>query len=422
MNTSEPTGEAVTAEMERLGVVRGSRIAVGVSGGADSTALLLLLRDSFDVTALIVDHGLRDVSAAEAKSVGAFCARLPVPYQVLVWEGEKPSSNIQAEARNARYGLMSRWCSEYNVGHLAVAHHMDDQAEAVLLRLARGSGVYGLAGMASARDLGGVTLIRPLLATPKSDLIAYLERRSVSWIEDPSNRSTAYDRVRIRQMLADPPVEGLRSRRLAATASRLRRSREALEYYEARWLDTYAKTFRTGDAVLSAEALSAAPEEIVLRGVAALCRFAGNGDYVPRMEKLERLCAELRSNTFRGQTLLGSQIVPIKDEGFLFCREASQLPAPVVLTSYIHWDNRYSLTVEGGLGGYEVKPLGPEGWLYLKDKAPEIIETGVKRLVAMSLPAVFDASGLQVVPHLGYSGTNAIAVSVTHTREVLTKK
>ncbi|PCI63745.1 MAG: tRNA lysidine(34) synthetase TilS [Kordiimonadales bacterium] len=422
MKSSDLTEALVEAEMVRLGVPAGNRVAIGVSGGADSTALLLLLHERFDVTVLTVDHGLRTASTGEAVSVGAFCESLSVPHHILTWEGEKPSANIQAEARNARYNLMSRWCRENNVAYLAVAHHMDDQAETVLLRLARGSGVYGLAGMASTRELENVTLVRPLLATPKSDLIDYLEERSIPWIEDPSNRSTAYDRVRIRQMLADPPVEGLRSRRLAATASRLRRSRDALEYYEARWLEAYAQSFNTGHAVLSYEALSSAPEEIVLRGVAELCRFAGNGDYVPRMERLERLCTELRNAAFRGQTLIGAQIVPLDGDRFLFCREAAQLPSPSDLTSYIHWDNRYKLIATGNLDGYKLKQLGPEGWLYLKKSAPEFLVLDVKRVVAMSLPAIFDASGLQVVPHLGYSRTNAIAVSVTHTREVLTKK
>ncbi|MEX0298215.1 MAG: tRNA lysidine(34) synthetase TilS, partial [Kordiimonas sp.] len=181
--------EDLIGHYQKLGVSLGSKIAVGVSGGADSLCLMLMTAEYFDVTAISVDHGLRSEAADEVEFVARLCHEKNIPHVALRWEGNRPTSNIQATARTVRYDLMRDWCAENNIAYLAVAHHQDDQAETLLLRLARGSGVYGLAAMPGVRGVGrGVSIVRPLLSVPKEVLTSTLRSLKQEWIEDPSNQ------------------------------------------------------------------------------------------------------------------------------------------------------------------------------------------------------------------------------------------
>ena len=416
------TANDVRREIIALGVPENGQIAVAVSGGADSLALMLLARKHFEVIALTVDHGLRAEAVAETAMVAALCASAGIAHVSLTWHGEKPEGNIQAAAREARYKLMADWCLEHDVSYIATAHHMDDQAETLLLRLARGSGVYGLAGMAPTRELGSVTLIRPLLAVPKTALISYLSAHEIEWVEDPSNQSSKFDRVKIRRLLANPPVEGFRADRLAGTASRLRRSRDALEHYEALWLGRAVEAFPEGYAYLKRAELCGEPEEILLRGLASLCRFAGKGAYVPRMEKLLRLFGELQREDFRGQTLYGAQFTPISTDIVLVSRELRDCEAETTLEDTCSWDNRFEICAKGDIAGLKICALGEEGWRQLKASAFCTEEMQVPRVAALTLPALFRGSDLQAVPHLGYAAGQGLTLKVAHRRTVLTKK
>jgi tRNA(Ile)-lysidine synthase len=154
-------------------------IAVAVSGGADSMALALLAarwarQREGRVTGLIVDHGLRPNSAAEAKRVANWLGRRQIDHRILTWRGTKPETGVQTVAREARYGLLIDWCRRHGVLHLLVAHQLEDQAETVVLRLERGSGVDGLAAMPAAIETPWVRILRPLLALTRAELRAFL--------------------------------------------------------------------------------------------------------------------------------------------------------------------------------------------------------------------------------------------------------
>lgn len=421
------TADDVKVETTRHGVSVGGKLAVAVSGGADSLALLLLASEHFDVVALTVDHGLRQASAAEAAAVADLCLRFGIAHETLLWRGEKPTGNIQAAAREARYSLMAHWCQGHGICHLATAHHRDDQAETLLLRLARGSGVYGLAAMAPTRELVGgakgpsVTLIRPLLPFAKSDLTTYLTERSIEWAEDPSNQSLAFDRVKIRGLLANPPVAGLHGERLAATAGRLRRTRDALEHYEAKWLGRAVQVFDEGYAVLDRGALQDEPEEIILRGLASLCRYAGKGVYVPRMEKLLRLFDQLSADGFRGQTLYGTQFIPLDDEKMLVSRELAGCQSATSLAETSSWDNRFEIFTKGDIAGLEISALGEDGWRQLKASGFDISVISVPRQVALVLPAIYQGADLRAVPQLGYSSLKDFSADIRPIRTIITK-
>jgi tRNA(Ile)-lysidine synthase len=242
-----------------------ARLAVAVSGGGDSLALLLLAARTFPgrVVALTVDHGLRAEAATEAAGVSAHCAVLGVPHATLRWEGIKPRGNIQAAARAARYRLMADWCAARQVSLLLTAHHADDQAETLLMRLQRGSGSAGLAGIRAMRELApGVTLLRPLLGVRRTELAAMVAAAGWTPVVDPSNADLRFDRTAARALLAQLPK--LDVVRLAGTAAALAQSEDALEWAIAR---AWAGAAEVADDQILID-VAGLPEELVRRLVA----------------------------------------------------------------------------------------------------------------------------------------------------------
>ena len=219
---------------------------IAVSGGPDSTALLTLAarwagqqkKRRPKLLAITIDHGLRPQAAAEAAAVKRLARRLGVPHRTLRWRGKKPESGLQEAARIARYRLLAQAAARAGYGHVMTAHTLDDQAETVLFRLARGSGLTGLAGMATASPLpvGGseIFLLRPLLHVAKSRLIATLEAAGISYAEDPSNSDPRFTRARLRALMPALAHEGLDARGLARLAMRMRRAEATIEFAVAR--------------------------------------------------------------------------------------------------------------------------------------------------------------------------------------------
>lgn len=325
------------------------RLAVAVSGGADSMALTLLAQAwtagrGGAVAALTVDHGLRPEAAAEAAQVGAWLAARGIEHRILAWRGPRPSRAIQAAAREARYRLLEDWCAEAGVLHLLLAHHREDQAETVLLRLARGSGLDGLAGMSATVERAACRVLRPLLPVPRVRLVATLQALGQGWIEDPSNRDGRYARARLRQGLAPLAEAGLTVERLAATAARLGRARSALEAEVAELLGRCAAIHPAGFARIDAAALAAAPAEVGLRALAALLLMVSGAAYPPRGERLERLYRRLGDGLGGGCTLGGCRILPRRG-GVLMCREPAAMAPPVAAPpgATVTWDGRFRL-------------------------------------------------------------------------------
>jgi tRNA(Ile)-lysidine synthase len=200
-----------------------SRVAVAVSGGSDSMALLRLVVDwqsqpngPRDVDALTVDHGLRPESASETKEVSAWCASLGVTHLTLRWQGEKPSTGIQAKARTARYDVISDWCREQRVPMVMTAHTADDQAETVLMRQQRTTTDRSLAAIWPENEWRGIKLLRPLLAVRRETLRDYLRALGQAWLEDPSNSNPVFERVRIRQNMAGENIVALQALAMSA--------------------------------------------------------------------------------------------------------------------------------------------------------------------------------------------------------------
>jgi tRNA(Ile)-lysidine synthase len=289
------------ADLDAL-VPPNQRIGLAVSGGPDSLALLLLAAASRPglIAAATVDHGLRPEGRAEAEMVGSVCAKLGVPHTLLPADWiDPPDVNLQAEARTMRYRLLGDWAEKNELRALATAHHADDQAETLLMRLARGSGVRGLGGARTRRKLSeAVTLVRPLLGWRKSELASIVEDAGLSPVDDPSNRDPRHDRSRIRQVLeraewADPA-------RLAASAAALRDADEALDWALAPLI---AARIRREDDALIIEPFDL-PRELKRRLLAAA--FAEMGVPSPRGPELMRAMDSLEAD--RTVTLSGLKL------------------------------------------------------------------------------------------------------------------
>lgn len=281
-----PAADAVerfAADLDAL-VAPGAVIGIAVSGGPDSLALLLLAAAARPngIMAATVDHGLRADSADEAAMVGEVCARLGVPHRTLLadWP-EAPEANVQAEARAMRYRLLEEWAREEGIAAVATAHHADDQAETLLMRLLRGSGVGGLGATRAKRALSEeILLLRPLLGWRKTELEAIVRDSGLIAVDDPSNFDPRHDRSRIRQLLRNS--DWLDPSRLALSASAIRDADEALDWALA---PLVAARIRQQDEGLVVEPFDL-PRELKRRLL--LAAFAELGATPPRGPELMR--------------------------------------------------------------------------------------------------------------------------------------
>ena len=253
-------------------------IVLAVSGGPDSIALMWLaacwrrtLSRGPRLIAVTVDHGLRAEAAREARDVKRLARTLDLPHRTLRWTGAKPETGLPAAARNARYQLLAKAARSSGATHILTAHTRDDQAETLLMRLVRGSGIAGLAAMARVTEREGVWLARPLLDVSKSQLVATLKRAKVDFADDPTNRDTHFTRPRIRAVLPVLAAEGGDARNLARLASRLGRANAAVEVLAdgaERYLELRSRGASSqggGAKIFDARTFAAMPEEIRLR-------------------------------------------------------------------------------------------------------------------------------------------------------------
>lgn len=306
-------------------------LVLAASGGPDSTGLMHLvaacraLADLPPVTVATVDHGLRAGSAAEAAFVLDQARAFGLPARALTWEGPKPGRAVQERARAARYGLLVALCRGVGASHLLTAHTLDDQAETVLFRLARGSGVGGLAGMAPRRArTADVVHARPLLGFPKARLVATCEAVGRPFLSDPSNADPRFARARWRTLLPALAAEGLDAARLGRFAARAGRAEAALRHgADALGRDADRGGTPVG-ATLDGVLLAAAPAELALRVLGAAVGRVGRGGPV-RLDRLETLTAALADAVDRrvplGRTLGGARVSVARDGTVTVARE-----------------------------------------------------------------------------------------------------
>lgn len=381
------------------------RLGIAVSGGGDSLALLHGLLRCFDrdrpgLFVASVDHGLREGSAAEAAQVARIADDLGLPHATLIWTGWNREGNLQAEARKARYRLLSGWARDNRLDAVALGHTADDQAETVLLRLARASGVDGLSAMQPRKVLNGVTYLRPMLSLTRRELRDFLDDLGVSWIDDPSNSDARFDRIKAREALEHLGALGITAKGLADVASYMSDARRALSWYTflaARELDCTDG----GEVVFDLRRFRTMPDEIARRLLARAITWINRADYPPRRAPLGEL---LRSVRFRQGGTLGGCRVLYHNSQIWVCREYNAVRDQTARPDQ-NWDNRWKLT-ETPLGpgerrtmneDYELRALGEEG---LK-LCPHWRDTGRPREALLSSPAVWRGAELVAAPLAG---------------------
>jgi tRNA(Ile)-lysidine synthase len=375
------------------------RLAIALSGGADSTALLLLAEGwararGGDVLALVVDHRLRDGSTAEAAEVARRCAARGIAHRVLSRDGPRPSRRIQERAREARYRLLEDACAEEGILHLLVGHHAGDQDETIAMRRERRSGEAGLAGMALDTPRARSRILRPLLAVEPGGLRAWLGRRGASWIEDPSNRDPRFLRARMR-------LGGPRARMAPGEPRAL--SEAAL----ADWLGRHAAVHPEGWVDLAREAFVALATPFA-RAVLRACVLAVSGAvHPPRGEALGLATSWALSRAvdparrcFAGCLLLRGPagIAILRDPALPRAASLEQGQAEIL------WDRRFRIRLDGcASDGRLVAPLADAS------AGPAMRGRGAAAIASRVLPALQSLDGSWHVPHL-FCGRGSVAL------------
>jgi len=366
-------------------------IGIAVSGGGDSMALLHLTQAwagarDVTITAITVDHNLREGSADEAAQVGRWCAALNIAHHVVVWGDWDHQGNLQDAARQARYRIINEWRGDTE--HILIGHTLDDQAETLLLRLKRGSGVDGMTGMKPVlKHSSGMTLIRPLLNITRQDLRDYLLACKQPWFDDPSNENVAFDRIAMRQLLPQLETAGISLNRFALMATHMQRAQDALNH-------TAQDVFRTigcqhgTDLIFDQAGFFAAHSETQSRLLSAgLCWISGNA-YRPRFEALQRALSEVQDGTT--SSLHGCLIYRHKNT----LRMTREYAATCIGSDKTLWDGRWKIA--GVNADHQVRSLGEDG-------AAQLENTVRKSVPYRSLyvqPAVFLRDQLIFAPTL----------------------
>jgi tRNA(Ile)-lysidine synthase len=329
--------------------------------------------------ALSIDHRLRPESAGEIRQVAHWLKVRGIPHVSLAWQRPdgKPVAALQARARAARYELLGHWCRSHGVLHLALAHHARDQAETVLMRLARGGGSDGLAGMSAIATREGVRLIRPLLAIEPARLRATLEAERQGWIEDPSNANPLFERVRWRHLIPAGSVAAVASAAREIGYERTRREGMLADLLACVHLDP------AGFMALPLAALLAAPADTVERALARCLIVIGGEAYAPNQASLARLRDSLVSGS-KARTLGGCRLLCQDGRLFIFREPAAADQRLTVRRGQsVCWDSRFEL-IAGSAG--EIARLGESGWASLTaDERPR----SLPRDAALALPALW---------------------------------
>jgi tRNA(Ile)-lysidine synthase len=398
-------------------------VALAVSGGSDSTALMVLFAEWLaqsgqspaDAFVLTVDHGLRPASRSEAEWVARMAAGLGFRHAILPWSGAKPKTGVQAAARAARYRLLAEFMAGTGRRVLMTAHTADDQAETLLMRLARGSGLDGLAAMAPTAPLeaarcgrgGKIVLVRPLLDVAKASLKAALVARGVPWLEDESNAALVFERSRWRAAGATLTQLGLQRDSLALSARRLQRARAALDWALDQFCAVDAGRYRVdpcGLISIEAGAWRALPSELEVRVLGRGIAAAGGAGRPLPLAKLEVLAETLACPQAVGRWTLARTAIRAGPQTIVLEREPGRRPWPELALApgeQALWDGRFWVAAEPKLGfSVTVHALGQAGLAAVRREValPQSVPAGTLR----ALPGFWKGSALFAVPSLGF--------------------
>jgi tRNA(Ile)-lysidine synthase len=410
---AEPTGPIRDCELPALfaPIARASQVALAVSGGGDSLALLDCVdrwrRGGVDPPALVVlsvDHGLRKSSRTDASDVAAIARDRGIEARLLRWTGRKPQTGIEAAARAARYRLLLGAARAFDASHLLLGHHLDDQAETLLLRLARGSGLFGLSAMRREIPVDGVTIFRPFLEISRSRLAETIAVAGLTPVEDPMNTDPRFARARIRRIMPLIAADGIDPAGLAATARRLADAAEAIDVVAGELIAHAVELDAMAVAAIDPVAFFGAPGEVRMRALLRLLLALGGDHYPPRFERLAALANAMADHQGRARfkrTLAGA-VIEWRDSRFVVYREIGRDGLPEIHAKpgfYGVWDGRFR--VEIGVGaptGLRLAALGEAGRRLIGARSGGMAADGA----LAALPALWRRGRVLAVPGLDF--------------------
>ncbi|MBQ8784590.1 MAG: tRNA lysidine(34) synthetase TilS [Alphaproteobacteria bacterium] len=295
--------------------LQGQKLAAAVSGGADSLALVFLLKRYAEIfnlgfVVLTVHHHLRPEADEETDYVANLMKKNNILHRTLHWLHEEINTGIETKARKARYDLLSDWCKQNGYNLLLTAHHLRDQAETFFIRLQRGSGVDGLSSMAKISERNGIKILRPLLNVAPKELRDFLIAQNIEWREDASNDCDDFLRVRIRKMLPLMEKElGINIQKIGATIDALSGIKEYFSQAVSRFIKSQCKNWYNEAYSFGLNSFSSLHKEIKYRALAKMIIEIGGAEYAPEYSELQRLQDMLSADDFNGCTLGGCELI-----------------------------------------------------------------------------------------------------------------
>tara|TARA_Y100000590_G_scaffold444784_1_gene575973 strand:+ start:453 stop:1523 length:1071 start_codon:yes stop_codon:yes gene_type:complete len=307
--------------------IKDESYAVAVSGGSDSLCLALLSKIySYEfnnkIHVLIVNHKIRKESYKEAIKVKKILKGKDIQSNILSWKGKVPASNIQKNARNIRYSLISNYCTKKNIKYILTAHHEDDQIENFFIRLLRGSGLTGLSSMSESVNYSkSLEIVRPFLNIKKNDLKYVTINSFKSYIDDPSNKDEKFLRVRIRKYRNKLEKEGLSTEKIIKTVNNLLSANKALNHYKKKALHKHVSFLSKNKCLVNKRIFNEEAEEIIFKSFSDILSLVSGKYYPPRSRKILNLINSVKKAKFNKSTL-GGCIISRKDDFILFSKES----------------------------------------------------------------------------------------------------
>jgi tRNA(Ile)-lysidine synthase len=385
--------------MQSLSVRSDIKIAVAVSGGVDSLALLLLTRHWISqgqgqVIALTVNHNLRPEALSEAIHVQSICTKYDIEHHILTWEHDQIKGNLLEQARLARYKLMTDWCNRNDVSSILTAHHADDQIENFFIRLSKASGIFGLSNH-HVNVMNNITILRPLFGIYKTELKKYVKDNNIPWCEDPSNKDPKYLRSNIRNWLCQMP-QMLQKQSILQSIGYLSQVAEYIQEDFIALLESSTTIHLEGYAIYN---IRHKPHALLHHMVLShLLTTISGGFKRPRSEPIVRML----ENVEQGKVVLHGCAVECDNEILTIYREfGRKRPMPAPLSTEVKWDGRWrsSCSIQSLLVDY----LKQEEYRALKtDSCVARLLESVPQKILFTIPVIRRLEKLIAIPHIDY--------------------